>query len=114
MHWLNENLAALMLLFGSLTLLLIVYSWGDGVPLMTVIKRIPNAFRLVIGSLLLLGFANFIMWTPGIVTGFVAAHYLGDWGLVFAWPGLIFGFWLLKLVHEPILKIYRLLSGNKD
>lgn len=114
MHWLNENQAALMLLFGPLTLLIIVYSWGDGVPLMTVIKRIPNAFRLVIASLLLLAFANFIMWAPGIVTAIVAAHYLGDWGQIFMWPGLIFGFWLLKLVYKPMLEIYRLLSGDKD
>lgn len=114
MHLLIENQTSLLVLIGSLSVLLFVFSWGEGVSLGTVIKRIPSAMRLVFGGLLLIGVGNLIMWTPGIITGFAAAHLLGDWGLVFAWPGLIFGFWLLKLVHKPMLAAYRYISGNYD
>lgn len=114
MNWINENLTALAVLSASVSVLLITYSWGDGVSLVTVIRRIPSALRLVVGGLLLIGVGNLILWTPGIITGFTGAHFLGDWGLLFAWPGLMFGAWVLQLVHRPMLKAYRLISGDSD
>ena len=114
MQWINDNLTSLMVLVGAVSVLLITYSWGDGVPVSTVIMRIPSAIRLVVGGLLLVGVGNLIMWTPGILTGLAGVHFVGEWGLVFAWPGLILGFWLLKLVHKPMLTAYRFISGNNE
>lgn len=113
MQWLNDNLTNVMMLVGGLSVLLIVYSWENHISPITVIRRIPSALRLVIGGLLLIGTGNLIMWTPGVLTGLAASHFVGEWGLVFAWPGLAFGFWLLKLVHVPMLKVYRFISGNR-
>lgn len=114
MHWVNEHLGPLAVVACSLTTLVLVYSWGDGVSPLAVIKKTPSALRLVAGGLFLVGMGNLVMWTPGIAAALVAEHWLGGWGLLFVWPGLAIGYQLLVLVHKPLLAMHRFIAGAED
>ena len=54
------------------------------------------------------------MWMPGLATMLVAEHWLGDWGRLFVWPGLLVGFYLLAMIHKPLLAVYRVIAGGED
>jgi hypothetical protein len=114
MHWFNEHLGSLALVGCSLSALVLVYSWGDGVSPLTVVKRTPSALRLVAGGLFLVGTGNFVMVMPGVLTGIAAEHWLGGWGLLFAWPGILFGFYLLLLIHKRLLAAYYFIAGVEE
>lgn len=114
MDWFNEHLGSLAVLACSLTTLVLVFSWGDDISPLTVIKKAPSALRLVAGGLFLVGVGNLVMWTPGLITALLAEHWLGDWGLLFVWPGLTVGFFLLARVLEPLLAVHRFIAGVED
>jgi hypothetical protein len=114
MHWVNEHLGPLAALACSLTALVLVYSWGDGISPLAVIKKAPSALRLVFGTFLALGIANLVLLAPGIATALVAEHWLGDWGLLFVWPGLFVGYRLLVFIQKPLLAVYGFIAGVED
>ena len=114
MHSINEHLGSLAVLGCSLTALVLVYSWGDGISPLAVIKKSPSALRLVAGGLFLVGTGNFVIWAPGLATMLVAEQWLGDWGKLFVWPGLLAGFYMLALIHKPLLAVYRVIAGAED
>ncbi|WP_139139188.1 hypothetical protein [Sphingobium phenoxybenzoativorans] len=114
MHWINEHLGSLALLACSLTTLVLVYSWGDGISPLAVIKKSPSALRLVAGGLFILGTGNFVMWAPGVATMLVGEQWFGEWGKLLVWPGLLAGFYVLTLIHKPLLAMYRVISGVDD
>ena len=113
MHWLNERLGSLILLACSLTAILLVFSWADSVSPLTLIKKAPKTLRQIAGGLFLIGIANLVIWTPAIATAFVATHWIGDWGLLFAWLGIGVGWYLLKLTHKSLLAVYLMIAGSE-
>ena len=114
MHWVYEHLGPLAVMACSLTVLILVYSWDGGISPLAVIKKSPSALRLVAGGLFLVGTGNLVMWTPGLVTALVAEHWLGDWGMLFMWPGLLVGLYLLVAIHKPLLAVSRFIVGAED
>lgn len=114
MHWISEHPGPLALVACSITVLVLVYSWDDRVSPLTVIRRSPSALRLVAGGLFLVGTGNLVIWTPGVITGLAGEHWLGEWGKLLVWPGLIAGFYMLVLIRRPLLALYRFISGNED
>ncbi len=114
MHWINENLGSLAALMCSLTALVLIYSWSDGISPLAVIKKSPSTLRLITGGLFLVGTGNFVMWAPGLATMLVGEQWFGEWGKLLVWPGLLAGFYLLTLIHKPLLAVYRFIAGADD
>ena len=112
MCWLIEHHGSLEILACSLTALVLVYSWGDGISPFAVIKKIPSALRLVAGSLLLIGTGNFVIWAPGLVTMMFGVQWLGPWGMLLCWPGLWIGCQLFILFYKPLLAVYYVITGT--
>lgn len=112
--WFNENWVALALIAGSITVLVLIFSWDDRVSPFAVIKRIPAAIRMVVAGLFLVFSANLAMLAPGIAAALIADPWLGEWSGLLLIPGCMVGYCLLTLAHRPLLVVYRLISGIDD
>jgi hypothetical protein len=111
MSWISEHSGQLAIIGGSLTVLLLVLCWEHNVSPIRLIAKAPSALRLMASCIFLLAVAQTILWAPGLATMVLGEKVFGDWGILFVWPGLGIGAFLLSRLMKPLLGVGRWISG---